>query len=103
MPTVARAIPLLPAVFSPHSESLLCANGDAIMSDMPTPSVMRDAEFKQLKQVTLRNDEEIEQVNALLADGWRVLSIGQRSDATVYVLGRVEERQRTRAGFLPAS
>lgn len=73
------------------------------MSDMPTPTVMRDAEFRQLKQITIRNDDEIEQVNALLAEGWRVLNIGHRSDATVYVLGRMEEKQRTRTGFLPAS
>ena len=73
------------------------------MSDMPTPTVMRDADFRQLKQITIRNDDEIEQVNALLAEGWRVLNIGHRSDATVYVLGRMEEKQRTRAGFLPAS
>jgi hypothetical protein len=74
------------------------------MTDVvPTPTVMRDSEFRQLKQVTVREDDEIKKVNDLLADGWRVLSIGQRSDATVYVLGRTEEKQRTRTGFLPAS
>ena len=73
------------------------------MTDIPTPTVARDTDFKQLKQVTVREDEDIARVNDLLAEGWRVLSIGQRSDATVYVLGRVEEKQRTRTGFLPAS
>lgn len=73
------------------------------MNDMPTPTIMRDSEFRQLKQVTVREDEDVARVNELLAEGWRVLSIGQRSDATVYVLGRTEEKQRTRTGFLPAS
>jgi hypothetical protein len=72
------------------------------MSELPTPTIMRDSEFRQLKQVTVREDDEIASVNELLADGWRVLSIGQRSDATVYVLGRTEEKQRSRTGFLPA-
>ena len=70
-------------------------------SEMPTPTVMRDSEFRQLKQVTVREDEDIARVNELLAEGWRVLNIGHRSDATVYVLGRTEEKQRTRTGFLP--
>lgn len=73
------------------------------MPDMPTPTVMRDVEYRQLKQITLREDDDIAKVNELLADGWRVLSIGQRSDATVYVLGRTEEKQKARTGFLPAS
>lgn len=73
------------------------------MSDVPAPTVMRDAEYRQLKQITIQEDDEIEKVNELLADGWRVLSIGQRDDATVYVLGRMEEKQKSRTGFLPAS
>ena len=73
------------------------------MSDMPTPTVVRDSEFRLLKQITVREDDDIAKVNDLLAEGWRVLSIGQRSDATVYVLGRTEEKQRSRTGFLPAS
>jgi hypothetical protein len=73
------------------------------MTDMSTPTVVRDSEFRQLKQITVHEDNDITRVNELLAEGWRVLSIGQRSDATVYVLGRNEEKQRTRTGFLPAS
>jgi hypothetical protein len=74
------------------------------MTDVaPTPTVMRDSEFRQLKQITVREDDEISKVNALLTEGWHVLSIGQRSDATVYVLGRKEEKQHARTGFLPAS
>ncbi len=71
------------------------------MTDMPTPTVMRDSEISQMKQVTVREDDDIAKVNDLLTEGWRVLSIGQRSDATVYVLGRTGEKQRTRTGFLP--
>ncbi len=72
------------------------------MTEPTTPVIMRDSEISQLKQVTVREDDDIARVNELLAEGWRVLSIGQRSDATVYVLGRPEEKQRTRTGFLPA-
>ena len=73
------------------------------MSDVPTPTVMRELEYRQLKQITIREDDDIAKVNELLADGWHVLSIGQRSDATVYVLGRMDEKPRSRTGFLPAS
>ena len=73
------------------------------MTEVATPTVMRDFEFRQLKQITIREDDDIARVNDLLAEGWRVLSIGQRSDATVYVLGRTEEKQHTRTGFLHAS
>lgn len=73
------------------------------MSDMPTPTISPDEpDFRQLKQITVRGDEEIEAVNQLLADGWRVVSIGQRPDATVYVLGRVDKKQKPRTGFLQA-
>jgi hypothetical protein len=73
------------------------------MNDVPTPTSVRDSEDRELKQVTVREDDDIARVNELLAEGWRLLSIGQRSDATVYVLGRTEEKQRARTGFLPAS
>lgn len=71
------------------------------MSEMPTPTIVAgEQNFRQLRQVTIREDEEISRVNELLVEGWRVLSIGHRADATVYVLGRSEEKQRSRAGFL---
>jgi hypothetical protein len=73
------------------------------MNEMPAPTIVRDSEVRQLKQVTVREDDEIARVNELLAEGWRMLNVGQRSDATVYVLGRTEEKQRARTGFLPAS
>ncbi len=55
--------------------------------------------FVKLRQVTIRADEEIEGVNQLLAEGWRVVSVGYRPDATVFVLGQTEEKRRQRAGF----
>lgn len=61
-----------------------------------------DPGYRLLRQVTVRADAEVEAVNGLLADGWRLVSVGQRPDATVYVLGRSEEKPRQRAGFLPA-
>ena len=51
------------------------------MNEMPTPTVTRDSEFKQLKQVTVREDEDIAKVNDLLTEGWRVLSIAALPDA----------------------
>lgn len=71
------------------------------MPDILTPTVSpEEPGFRQLKQITLRSDDEIEAVNQLLAEGWRVMSIGHRPDATVYVLGRADQRQKPRTGFL---
>ncbi len=72
------------------------------MSDvfMPTVAAENGPVVRQLKQVTVRADDEVEAVNRLLADGWRLVSIGHRSDATVYVLGREEKKQKPRTGFL---
>ena len=71
------------------------------MTDMPTPMVSPgERQFTQLHQVTVRGDDEIAAVNQLLAEGWRILHIGQRPDATVFVLGRMEEKQKHRTGFL---
>jgi hypothetical protein len=56
--------------------------------------------FSELKQVTVRADDEIAQVNALLAEGWRLVKIGHINDATVYVLGKTEEKKRAKTGFL---
>ncbi len=59
------------------------------MTDITPPVVAPDERlFSELKQVTVRADDEITQVNALLAEGWRLAKIGHVSDATVYVLGR---------------
>ncbi len=65
----------------------------------PMVAVTPDKPFAKLRQITVRVDEEIEPVNELLADGWRVVSIGFRPDATVYVLGQTQEKRRQRAGF----
>jgi hypothetical protein len=62
------------------------------MTDMQMPVVTPiEWQFTQLCQVTVRDDEEIAGVNQLLSDGWRLIDIGQWPDATVYVLGRMEE------------
>ena len=71
------------------------------MPEISTPTaVPGERGFTQLRQVTVKSDEEIAAVNGLLADGWRLASIGQRADATVYVLGRTQEKPRRGAGFL---
>lgn len=73
------------------------------MPESATPVVAPDERlFSELKQVTVRTDDEIAQVNALLAEGWRLAKIGHISDATVYVLGKTEEKKRARTGFLAA-
>ena len=55
--------------------------------------------FARLRQITVRADEDIETVNGLLSDGWRLISIGYRPDATVYVLGQTDQKRRQRTGF----
>ncbi len=62
-------------------------------------AVPPEKQFAKLRQVTVHGDEEIENVNQLLGDGWRLISIGYRPDATVFVLGQMEEKHRARAGF----
>jgi hypothetical protein len=62
--------------------------------------VSNDKGIQQLQQVTIKADDQIEAVNKLLADGWRLLSIGYQSNATVYVLGQAKEKSRHRPGFL---
>jgi hypothetical protein len=70
------------------------------MSDIVTPTITPgEPGFRQLRQVTVRSDDEISNVNDLLAEGWRLVSVGHLADATVYVLGRIEEKQRQRTGF----
>ena len=73
------------------------------MTESITPVAPSDERpFSELKQITVRADDEIAQVNQMLAEGWRLVKIGQRSDATVYVLGKIEEKKRARTGFLAA-
>jgi len=73
------------------------------MTDTVTPIVPSSGQlFSELKQITVRTDDEITQVNALLAEGWRLAKIGHISDATVYVLGKTEEKKRAKTGFLTA-
>ena len=71
------------------------------MSDVEAPSVMpAPPAFTELAQVSISADTEIDRVNELLRDGWRLVSVGYRADATVFILGRMEEKPRHRAGFL---
>ena len=59
-----------------------------------------EASYSELRQFTIKEDGEVGAVNDLLSQGWRLIDIGYRADATIYVLGRHEERARHRAGFL---
>lgn len=71
------------------------------MTDITPPLAAPDEQpFSELKQITVRADDEIAQVNALLAEGWRLVKIGQLSDATVYILGRRADKPKHRTGFL---
>jgi hypothetical protein len=73
------------------------------MTDMQTPVAMPgERQFTQVCQVTVTEDEQAARVNELLADGWRIVDIGHRPDATVYVLGRIEDKPKHRTGFLTA-
>jgi hypothetical protein len=71
------------------------------MTDMQTPiSMPGERQYTQLCQVTIADDEQIDRVNELLANGWRIVDIGHRSDATVYVLGRLDDKPKHGTGFL---
>jgi len=72
------------------------------MTDIITTPVapVGERQFTRLTQVTITSDEQISAVNQLLTEGWRLLSIGYRADATVYVLGWREDKPKPRAGFL---
>lgn len=69
-----------------------------IISTPIAPSGER--QFTKLTQVTVTSDDQITAVNQLLTEGWRLLSIGYRADATVYVLGWREDKPKSRTGFL---
>ncbi len=69
--------------------------------NVPTPVVSSgERPFTKLAQITVTADDQIAAVNQLLTEGWRLLSIGYRSDATVYVFGWREEKAKPRTGFL---
>ncbi len=71
------------------------------MSEVDTPSVIQAQPIiTQLAQVSVGADSEMTRVNELLADGWRLVSVGYRADATIFILGRTEEKPRHRAGFI---
>jgi hypothetical protein len=73
------------------------------MAEAGSPMVMSgDRTVYQLRQITVESDDEIEQVNRLLADGWRLMNIGFQTGGTIYVLGRADEKPRHRPGFLGA-
>jgi hypothetical protein len=69
--------------------------------NIPTPvAPSGERQFTKLTQVTVTSDDQIAAVNQLLTDGWRLVSIGTRADATIYVLGWREEKPKPRTGFL---
>jgi len=71
------------------------------MDDVRTPSVMPgEPTFAELRQVSVKADEEIAAVNQLISEGWRLISIQSCADAIVYVLGRVEKKSKRATGFL---
>ena len=53
----------------------------------------------EIRQVSVANDDEIVAVNALLADGWKLLHIGQTAQCCVYVLGKPPQPPKRRTGF----
>ena len=72
---------------------------DSIQTQTPTV-VPGEPQFAELRQVTVKTDEEIAAVNQLIAEGWRLISIQSLADAVVYVLGRIEKKSKRATGFL---
>ncbi len=73
------------------------------METTPPMVPPKEKTIAQLRQVTVTSDEGISRVNDLLKEGWRLMNIGYHADATVYVLGRTEEKPKHRPGFLSAA
>ena len=65
----------------------------------PVVTVTPDRPYAKFCQVTVHSDEEIEKVNQALTEGWRLISVGYRPDATVFVLGQLEEKAKHRGSF----
>lgn len=55
----------------------------------------------EIKQISVAADEDVSAVNALLADGWKLLHVGHTGQHTVYVLGRPTQTAKRRTGFTP--
>jgi hypothetical protein len=53
----------------------------------------------EIKQISVAADEDVSAVNALLADGWKLLHIGHANQHTVYVLGKPSQASKRRTGF----
>ena len=53
----------------------------------------------EIMQISVAADEDVDAVNALLADGWKLLHIGHTSQHTVYVLGKPSQASKRRTGF----
>lgn len=69
-----------------------------VPSDNPTVGPLAE-----LKQISVVADENVSAVNALLADGWRLVHVGHTSQHTVYVLGRPAQASKRRTGFVAPS
>jgi hypothetical protein len=53
----------------------------------------------EVMQISVAADEDVDAINALLADGWKLLHIGHTSQHTVYVLGKPSQASKRRTGF----
>lgn len=54
----------------------------------------------EVRQVSVGADDDLDAVNQLLADGWRLFHIGHAGDRTVYVLGKAPSPTKRPTGFL---
>lgn len=100
--SIGRQVDALSGKVNSPFKSLI-HGADEDMTDLFTPVVgLGERQFTRLCQVTVADDEEIARVNQLLAEGWQLLAIGYRPDATVYVLGRQEDKPKPKTGFLGA-
>jgi hypothetical protein len=53
----------------------------------------------EIRQVSVTADEDVNAVNTLLADGWKLLHVGHTNQHTVYVLGKPTPAAKRRTGF----
>lgn len=56
--------------------------------------------LSEIKQISVGDDDDTSAVNALLADGWKLVHVGHTSQRMVYVLGRSAQASKRRTGFV---
>ena len=78
----------------------MCLLAFSLMENITVPADnATSGPLSEIKQISVAADEDVSAVNALLADGWKLLHVGHTSQHTVYVLGKPPQAAKRRTGF----